>query len=430
MKTLHITNAYHPTSGGIRTFYRALLQSAEHERRETVLVVPGEASTIEQVGRFTRIYTLGAPRAPVFDRRYRLVLPHRYFPVVRGELIGVLEREQPDLVEICDKYSLPYLAAMLRKGWHRRVRRPVLVGLSCERFDDNMTAYLSGAAAALAFTRWYIRHIYGPPFDCHIAISEYTGNELRSALYDRAPDFVRICPLGVDADAFGPERRSPEVRERLLAAASGRPGSVLLLYAGRVSPEKNIGLLVETMRELANDTTRDYRLVVVGDGPQAEWLTDQARGTLEGRILHRGTVDRETLAVYCASCDVFVHPNPREPFGIGPLEAMASEVPVVLPACGGVLEYASPLNAWLAPPLAVPFAEVVRAATCAEPQKLAAARATACRFRWSQAVQRFFSTYDDIHESVMRRYGSRSNGRRWRQWGQTPVMSRSGVRPR
>jgi alpha-1,6-mannosyltransferase len=262
-----------------------------------------------------------------------------------------------------------------------------------------MRAYVSRSPAAGAFTRWYVRHIYGPPFDCHIAISAYTAGELRSALYDRAPDFVRVCPLGVDADGFGPERRSREIRERLLAEAGGRPDSVLLLYAGRLSPEKNIGLLVETLRQLAKDRTRDFRLIVVGDGPQSEWLQHQATGALEGRILHRGTVDRETLAVYCASCDVFVHPNPREPFGIGPLEAMASAVPVVLPTSGGALEYANPCNAWLAAPFAVPFAKAVRAASGGEPRKLTAARETAQRFagrRHSSVSSRLMTTFTSL----------------------------------
>jgi glycosyltransferase involved in cell wall biosynthesis len=191
------------------------------------------------------------------------------------------------------------------------------------------------------------------------------------------------------------------MRARLLADVGGKPDSVLLLYAGRVSPEKNIGLLVEAMREVAADTSRDYRLVVVGDGPQVAWLEAQFRGALAGRMLHRGAVDRETLATYCASCDVFVHPNPREPFGIGPLEAMASEVPVVMPPAGGVLEYANPLNAWLAQPLAVPFARAIRSAACGSARRLAAARATARRFCWSDVSRRFFATYDDIHRSVM-----------------------------
>ena len=65
-------------------------------------------------------------------------------------------------------------------------------------------------------------------------------------------------------------------------------------------------------------------------------------------MLFCGHVDARALARLYASCDVFVHPNPREPFGIGPLEAMASGVPLVLPAAGGVLSYANADNAWLA----------------------------------------------------------------------------------
>ena len=194
-------------------------------------------------------------------------LPLHFVPGLRGLVVRILERERPDLVEICDKYSLPYLAAMLRKRWHPRVPRPVLVGLTCERFDDNMAAFCSASRPARAFTRWYIRHIYGPPFDAHIANSEYTAAELRAALPDRPPRFIRVAPMGVHADQFGPEWRSADLRERLLRRVGGTANSTLLFYAGRISPEKNIGLLLDMLRELALDRDADYRLVLAGDGP-------------------------------------------------------------------------------------------------------------------------------------------------------------------
>ena len=103
---------------------------------------------VEDVGEYGKIYFIRAPFAPVFDRRYRLILPSQFMPGLGRTLIGILERERPELIEICDKYSLPYLAAMLRKQWHPRVPRPVLAGLTCERFDDNMAAYLSRSRAA------------------------------------------------------------------------------------------------------------------------------------------------------------------------------------------------------------------------------------------------------------------------------------------
>ena len=284
---------------------------------------------------------------------------------------------------------------MLRKGLHPRVPRPLLLGLSCERLDDNLAAHVSGSTPARAFARWYLRHVYGPPFDAHIAVSRYTADELHGALSDRPSWFIRTCPMGVDAEGFGPARRSPAVRASLLRHVGGTARTTLLFYAGRLSPEKNIGLLSDALRELSRDRSGDYRLVVEGAGPDADRLRGHGQ-----HIWLCGNLDRETLADYCASCDVFVHPNPREPFGIGPLEAMASGTPVVVPNAGGVLEYASPANAWLADPTATSFAEAIRAASRRDPQRITEARDTAARFRWREATRRYFDAYDDFHRRL------------------------------
>lgn len=396
MTTVHLTNAYHATSGGIRTFYSALLAAGNREGRRVVLVVPDERDGSERVGELAHVYRVRTPRAPAFDRRYRILLPHHYAPLPGASIAAIIAREAPSVVEICDKYTLPYLAAMLRKGWHRDVRRPALVGLSCERFDDNMAAYLARGRAARAFTRWYLRHIYGPPFDVHVAVSTYTAAELRDALWDRADDFVRVCPHGVDADGFGPERRDPQLRRRLLALAGGDERSVLLLYAGRLSPEKNIPLLLETMRALVADRSADYRLVLVGDGPLRGWIEKSAAtGPLIGRVAVCGAFTRDRMPAAYASSDVFVHPNPREPFGIGPLEAMASGVPLVVPNAGGVLEYANETTAWLAAPDASAFAEAVRAAAAGDPQRIVAARDAARCLRWRHVTRQYFALYDE-----------------------------------
>ncbi|MFP5379911.1 MAG: glycosyltransferase [Vicinamibacteria bacterium] len=400
LKTLHLTNAYHPTSGGIRTFYRALLAEAEAQERPMRLVVPGPRNEVEPVGRYGRIYVVEARPAFAFDRRYRLIMPPAYLRPSRSALVRILVDEQPDLVEICDKYTLFYLAALIRKGFVPGVGRPTLVGLSCERMDDNVAAYISGAPAARAFARWYIRHMYGPPFDFHIANSAYTAEELRQCLWDRDEDFVHVCPMGVDTSRFSPALRDAAWREALLARAGGAPDSVLLFYAGRLSPEKNVTLLVDTLAALAaRDAGRDYRLVLAGDGPLMDALRADAAARAPGRLYCLGAVtDPAVLARSYASADVFLHPNPREPFGIGPLEAMASGVPVVLPAAGGVLSYATPDNAWLAAPDGSAFAEAVHEAVSApRAGRRAAALATAKASSWPEATRRFFTLYDRLH---------------------------------
>lgn len=130
-----------------------------------------------------------------------------------------------------------------------------------------------------------------------------------------------------------------------------------------------------------------------------ESLLKDASSRARHRVLWVGAVrDRAELATYYASADVFVHPNPREPFGIGPLEAMASRLPVVLPSAGGVLSYANPTNAWLAEPNGQSIAHAVESVMSRpDDARLAAACETARQLDWSRVASRFFKLYEDLH---------------------------------
>jgi len=404
IKTLHITNYYHATSGGIRTFYQALLEAASRHRRELRLVVPGLADSVEEVGAFGRIYTIAAPRCLLFDSRYHLLLPHLYALPFRSRLRDILCQEQPDLIEVCDKYTLCFLPSILRRGWIAGVTRPVVVALSCERMDDNIAAFVSSGSFGHRWASWYMRRVYAPRFDGHISNSEYTAQELWDAL-GPSPDIpIHVCPMGVETKSFGPERRSASVRRSLLAllprAMPIAESARLLLYVGRISPEKNLKLLLEMMEHLGGDSGSDHRLLIAGSGPREEWLAETSERRIPGRVRLLGQIaDRGRLAEIYANCDALIHPNPREPFGIAPLEAMASGLPVVAPRLGGVLSYANEHNSWLAEPSGECFAQTVRQvfaeedARCA---KIVAALRTAEKFSWPRATARFFQLYDDL----------------------------------
>jgi alpha-1,6-mannosyltransferase len=399
IKSLHLTNAYHPASGGIRTFYRALIERANAEGRALRLVVPAEEDRLETVGTHGRIYHVRAPRSPAFDRRYRLILPHRFLWPRHGALWQILRDERPDLVEVSDKYSLLYFAGLIRKTPPQDTR-PVLVGLSCERMDDAVAAYVHAGPVVRALARWYIGRLYMPMLDAHIAVSAYAADELVAAMRPRHARPVVLCPMGVEASAFGPERRSTALRSELERRTGGGCGAVLLLYAGRIAPEKHVGLLPALMARLTSSPW-DIRLVVAGDGPLRAWLEEKCNRVAPGRVQFHGHItDRDELAVLLATCDLFVHPNPREPFGIGPLEAMASGLPVVAPEAGGVLSYANRNNAWLAAPDAESFAVAIHDAL-SDPETLALRRTnaleTAREHDWPAVAARILRTYDEIH---------------------------------
>lgn len=435
LKSVHITNYYHKSSGGISLAYNRLLEAANAHKRFVRLIVPGEQDAIEEVGEYGRIYYVQASKSPLFDKRYRILLPWKTYIFDEAPIKKILQDENPDIVEIGEKYTLSLMAGLIRKGILASLGRPMLVHLSCERMDDNIRAFVSGGKIG----RWFSRRLMGnyvvPMFDFHIANSDYTAQEIFDSLSEslnphRSTRFIDLCfrffraaqvPIrervfvnqcGADDGLFSSARKNAATRERILSEAGFPENATVLLYAGRISPEKNVKLLPQLLKSLVkfNDHDpqhREYRLLIAGDGPRAAWLQGELERGVPGKYKFLGHLtDREKLADIYANSDVFVHPNPREPFGIAPLEAMASGLPVVAPNSGGVLSYANERNAWLAKAGADDYLAAVRD-IADDPEgrtaKTEYALRTAREFTWENSSTRLFALYDRMHEDFSRR---------------------------
>jgi alpha-1,6-mannosyltransferase len=411
LKTLHLTNAWHESSGGVATFYRALIEAAGKRKHSIRLVVPAERDRIEEIGEFARIFHVQAPRA-FLNSSYRIIYPSQYlWP--GSKLQQILAAERPDVVEICDKYTLNYLGAVLRMNLLKDVDfRPAVVGMSCERMDDNFRVYLGGVPLARTFCKLYMKWLYFPFFDHHIANSEYTAEELRAAsrgqLIHRA---TWIRSMGVDLTDLSPERKSPEARQQLIQAFGVPDDASLLLYVGRLVPEKNLKLLFDMMERLKVSSSRKLHLIVAGDGIERSQWEEFSNRRLTNLVTFSGHLrDKRRLADLYANCDVFIHPNPREPFGIAPLEAMASGLPLVVPNQGGVSSYASPDNSWTVESDPAHFAEAVEEVLSHETlrrQKTERALATVQTFRWENVASSFLDLYGDLAQMQIQQNASR-----------------------
>lgn len=428
IKSVHITNYYHKNSGGISTSFNNLLAAAARHERYVRLIVPGETEAVEDVNKFAKIYYVPAKFSPVFDKRYRLIQPWQYMQ--NDSLIRkILLAEMPEMIEVTDKYTISALGAMVRIGKFKQLNRPMLVHFSAERMDDNIASFMTKSS----FGEWLARRVIGnytlAVFDFHIANSVYTAQEFYKAykkeenarrndwFFNKAWQFFKapripveeriyVCPRGVNAEVFRASRKNDAVKKAMRARAGIPENAVVLLYAGRISPEKNIELLPEMMKFLAQDSKHDYRLLVAGAGPQEDFLKEETAKNFPGKIVQLGHLDKETLADYYANCDVFVHPNPREPFGIAPLEAMASGAPTVAPNSGGILSYAGEENAWLVNPTGAEFAKAVR--EIVENPDLRARKAnnailTALENTREKSTDNLFAAYDKMYADFERR---------------------------
>jgi glycosyltransferase involved in cell wall biosynthesis len=130
-------------------------------------------------------------------------------------------------------------------------------------------------------------------------------------------------PQGIDCTLFDPARRDARLHRDLGA------GKRVLLWVGRISPEKGLDALAAGYAAL-RARRDDVQLVIVGEGPYRERLHELAP---DASFL--GVKTGAELAAIYASADVFLFPSHAETFGQTVLEAAASGVPAVVSAGSG-----------------------------------------------------------------------------------------------
>ena len=142
-------------------------------------------------------------------------------------------------------------------------------------------------------------------------------------------DRFTVIPTGIDIAPYTEADGGP------LRAEWGWPGDKVIISVGRLAEEKNWGTLLQAFA-LALKEQPDLRLVLVGDGPQAQNLHQLADelGITE-RVLFAGRVPFEQVPAYLKAADLFAFASVTETQGLATLEAMAAGLPVVAVAGPG-----------------------------------------------------------------------------------------------
>jgi alpha-1,6-mannosyltransferase len=313
LKICDLTQFYSPLSGGVKRYVHEkaeYIHSATND--EHLLIVPGERT--ERIdGDRSRVYTI---RSPLISRtaRYRALLDLRAV----GE---ILEREQPDIIESSDPYQVGWKAIAFGKS----ARIPV-VAFYHSHFPE---AYLRGASKLLGHragkslmsaARRYVRKMYNS-FEATFVPSEPLAEILR----EWGVRNTRLVSLGVNTDCFNPATDDSAATHPAKVIA---PGRKLLLYVGRLAPEKNAATLFEAFSILAKRRPSEFELLVIGDGPQRAQLRRLEAETQSVAWIQYCT-DPLELARYYRAADLFVHPGMQETFGLVALESQACGTPVV-----------------------------------------------------------------------------------------------------
>ncbi|MEJ5928973.1 glycosyltransferase [Corynebacterium sp. H128] len=194
-----------------------------------------------------------------------------------------------------------------------------------------------------------------------------------------APDAPMLCvPNGVDKLPSGP-------------APMARGDGPLLMYAGRVAPEKGIDLLIDAF-ELVREVHPDAQLMVVGDWQRYRKIRKKLEKARErGNVLLPGEQRREDLGAFYEMADIFAFPSTTDTQALVLHEAALAGLPIVTADPELTLVVDSGVNGQLASPSRTAFAagllRVIDAMRDAEWRERAAERSVELASQWTSESQ-------------------------------------------
>ena len=382
MTICDLTQFYSPYSGGVRRYVAEKASHLGAAGHRHVLIIPGE-KTERCVYGLQTIYTI---ESPLVSRTAR------YRALINLNLVEeALEREQPDLIESGDPYQVAWKA--IASG--RALGIPA-IGFYHSHFPDavlrSVAKYFGSITVMMAeeIGRRYVANLYNR-FERTLVPSGGLSELLRSWGLEN----VETLELGVDTSVFFPDAE----RGRMARSKLGWPADrQILLYVGRLNPDKNVKRLLETFALLHKKDPDRFHLAVVGDG--------MLRGALHRLQEETGSVSwtqfcsrsAELADIYRAA-DLFVHPGVKETFGLVTLESQACGTPVV-GISGSYMDAInfSGLHNWSADNCTEALADAIWsvASTDLESSGLRASASVGSRYDWKDVFARLFTVYRGV----------------------------------
>jgi len=216
----------------------------------------------------------------------------------------------------------PFLSGRLALNYCRSTRIPI-VFTNHSRYDLLAQAYLPMMPDEVSQA---LLKAYLPDFcegvDLVISPSAGMAKILREL---DVKSHIEVIPNGVDLEKFHNAIPLPRTQFGFTDQ------DILLVYAGRLAPEKNIDFLLQSFAGIAQLIPNIYLLIVGGGKKQIEEEVQTYISELGmvNRVRIIGMIPYEEIPAYLSMCDVFVTPSASETFGMSTVEAMAAGLPIM-----------------------------------------------------------------------------------------------------
>jgi glycosyltransferase involved in cell wall biosynthesis len=312
MRAGQFTDCYVPVLNGVTMFVRLFKRTLAAAGAEPYVFTTGHTRHPDDEPNVIR-----SPGFPLGPTGYYAALRYPARVVQLAQRMDVLHAHHPFL-------ALSFAARLRRQGGQP------LVFTSHTRYDLYARYYLPflPARTAAALMSALIRRA-SRQCDLILAVSD-AARDMLAAMRVQAP--VEVVPNGIELERF--TAAQPIAR----AALGLPPNAFVAVYVGRLGPEKNLPLLLESFAH-AVPLVPGLVLALVGDGPLADDLRGQAAGLgLSDRIHFLGRYLNEDIPALVATADAFITASVSEGHPITVIEALAAGCPVVAFRAPGIQE--------------------------------------------------------------------------------------------
>ena len=294
-----VTATYTPSKNGVATSTALFVRGLKALGHEVRVFAPRHRHQVAEEGviRLPGMQTRALPDYP-------LLLP-----------VGPRARHNLPVHDLDIVHTMhPFVAGQIARGWARRAGAPLVFTAHTQYH-----AYVHYAPTPAGLTTWVVkRHVraFAAQADTVLAPGTAMIDTLRD--YGFTGEVVRFPnPVEMVQQAVP---RNPELRRRF-----GIPEGVpLLIYVGRMGNEKGLPLLLDAFRELRLQR-RDAHLVMVGDGPLREAMSQQQHP----QVHWTGGIPHGEVSSWLRSADLFVSASTSEVLPMTFLEALSQDLPVV-----------------------------------------------------------------------------------------------------
>jgi glycosyltransferase involved in cell wall biosynthesis len=290
---------------GVGTYTRNIIRALAKRDRENEYFLLGPAEKVSEIG----LLPANFKSIPVLPRE-----------TLRGELQcrAVVKRLNCDLTHIPHLFWFP-----------RHLPCPYVV--TAHDLLDHMYRVRTGSGIRRSLHFHFTRRVLKNAARI-FAVSRFTKKEIEK-LFGIDPSKIEVVYNAIDQRFLTGHATDAD---RQFLAERYQVTYPFLLYAGRISPHKNLVRIIEAFSALKADLLKqdlypDLKLIIIGDelSKHPDLRRTVVRGGVQNEVRFMGFVPIEVLRIFYDLAKVFVFPSLYEGFGLPPLEAMAHGTPVL-----------------------------------------------------------------------------------------------------